>query len=67
MRRRFALLPATEIRGAAIQVTDELLCAGGRENDLRELDYRLPVEAQILEDSGRGTPHARVVWEISAP
>ncbi len=67
MRRRFALLPATEIRGAAIQVTDELLCAGWRENDLRELDYRLPVEAQILEDSGRGTPHARVVWEISAP
>ena len=67
MRRRFALLPATEIRGAALQVTDELLCADGREKDLRELDYRLPVEAQILEDSGRGTPHARVVWEISAP
>lgn len=68
VRRRFALLPATEVRGPALQVTDELFAEGVA---LEGLDHRLPIEAAILEDSGRtpGQPvaHARLVWQIDAP
>jgi len=64
VRRRYALLPPTEVRGAALQVTDELFTDGPV---LEELDYRLPLEAIVLADEGRNTGHARVTWQIDAP
>lgn len=64
-RRRYALLPATEVRGPALQVTDELLLEPGASID--ELDYRLPLEALVIADSGRGTAHATITWQIDAP
>lgn len=62
LERRFRVVPGSAGKPTYLEVHEELEVG----SEVRSLEYRSPKEAEVLEDSGPGSPR-RIRWRLSRP